>query len=40
MGDSETSEIVKLQELLLGRFEELGIDAKAANNLLHPLPFQ
>ena len=32
MSDSETSEIVKLQELLLGRFEELGVGTKATNN--------
>ena len=37
MSDSETSEIVKLQELLLGRFEELGIGARATSNLARQL---
>ena len=37
MSDPETSEIVKLQELLLGRFEELGIGPKATNNLAREL---
>ena len=37
MSDSETSEIVKLQELLLGRFEELDIGVLATNNLARQL---
>jgi hypothetical protein len=37
MSDSETSEIVKLQELLLGRLEEFGMNAKATNNLARHL---
>ena len=37
MSDSETSEIVKLQELLLGRLEEFGIGEKATNNLARQL---